>query len=74
MILDQRAMSDTVMSPRSAGRGVAKGVTSCEGVHFKREEVLIAAVQRILGQKQEQQEQFQSFSFISFSTGGKEHG
>ena len=65
MILDQWAMSDTAMSPRFAGRGVAKGVTSCEGVHFKREEVLIAAIQRILGQKQERQDQFQSFSFSS---------
>ena len=74
MILEQPATIETAMSPRSAGSGVAKGVTSRTGVHFKREEVLIAALQRILGRKQERQEQFQSFSFISFSKGGKEHG
>ena len=76
MILEQRAMSDTAMSPRSAGRGVAKGVTSCEGVHFKQEEVLIASLQPILGWKQERQAQFQNFSFCSIflSKGGREHG
>ena len=79
MILDQLAMIETAMSPRSAGSGVAKGgdrstlrellqcFTSRVGVHFRREEVLIAALRRILGRKQEQQEQFQSFSFyLSF--------
>ena len=67
MILDQLAMIETAMSPRSAGSGVAKGVTSRVGVHFRREEVSIAALQRFLGRKQEQQEQFQSFSFyLSF--------
>lgn len=76
MVLDQPAKIETVMSPRSAGRGVAKGVASCAGVHFRREEVLIAARQRILGRKQERQEQFPSFSFCSIflSKGGKEHG
>jgi hypothetical protein len=75
MILDQLAMIETAMSPRAAGSGVAKGTdqstlqellqffTSRMGVHFRREEVLIAALQRILGRKQEKQEQLQSFSF-----------
>jgi hypothetical protein len=75
MILDQLAVTETAMSPRAAGSGVAKGAdrstlrkllqffTSRVGVHFRREEVLIAALQRFLGRKQEQQEQFQSFSF-----------
>jgi hypothetical protein len=73
MILDQLAMIETAMSPCSAVSGVAKGAdrsTVCEllqfftsrvGVHFKREEMLIAALQRILGRKQKRQEQFQSF-------------
>jgi hemerythrin-like domain-containing protein len=73
MILDQLAMIETAMSPCSAGNGVAKGAdrstvrellqffTSRVGVHFRREEMLIAALQRILGRKQETQEQFQSF-------------
>lgn len=73
MILDQLAMIETAMSPCSAGNGVAKGAdrstvrellqffTSRVGVHFRREEMLIAALQRILGRKQEKQEQFQSF-------------
>ena len=75
MILDQLAMVETARSPRVAGSGVAKGAdrstlrellqffTSRVGVHFRREEVLIATLQRILGRKQERQEQFQSFSF-----------
>jgi hypothetical protein len=74
MILDPLAMIETAKRPRSAGNGVAKGVTSRMGVHFRREELLIAALQRLLGRKQERQEQFQSFSFISFSKGGQEHG
>jgi len=76
MILDPLAMIETAISPRAAGSGVAKGVTSCVGVHCRREEVLIAALQRILGRKQEQQEQIQSFSFcsIALSKGGQEHG
>jgi hypothetical protein len=70
MILDQLAMIETAMSPRAAGSGAAKGVTSHVGVHFRREEVLIATLQRILGRKQERQEQFQSFSFY-FSFKGR---
>ena len=79
MILDQLAMIETTRSPRFAGSGVAKGAdrstlrellqffTSRVGVHFRREEVLIAALQRVLGRKQERQEQFQSFLFyLSF--------
>lgn len=73
MILDQLAMIETAMSPRSVGSGVAKGTdrgtlrellqffTGPVEVHFKREEVLVADLQRILGRKQERQEQFQSF-------------
>ena len=45
MIPDQPAMIETAMSHRSAGSGVAKGGTSRVGVHFRREEVLIAAFQ-----------------------------
>ncbi len=73
MILDQLAMIETAMSPCSAGNGVAKGTdrstvrellqffTGRVEVHFRREEMLIADLQRILGRKQEKQEQFQSF-------------
>ena len=73
MILDQLAMIETAMSPRSAGRGAAKRTdrgtlrellqffTGPVDVHFKREEVLVGDLQRILGRKQEEQEQFQSF-------------
>lgn len=73
MILDQLAMIETAMSPRSVGSGEAKGTdrgtlrellqffTGPVEVHFKREEVLVVDLQRILGRKQEEQEQFQSF-------------
>lgn len=73
MILDQLAMIETVMSSRAVGRGAAKGTdratlrellqffTGPVEVHFKREEVLVGDLQRILGRKQEGQEQFQSF-------------
>jgi len=73
MILGQLAMIETAMSPRSSGSGAAMGpdrstlrellqfFTGRVGVHFKREEVLLADLQRILGRKQEDQEQFQSF-------------
>jgi hemerythrin-like domain-containing protein len=73
MILEQLAMIETAMSPRSVGSGVAKGTdrgtlrellqffTGPVDVHFRREEVLVADLQRILGRKQEDQEQFQSF-------------
>lgn len=73
MILDQLAMIETAISPRSVGSGVAKGTdrdtlrellqffTGRVVVHFKREEVLVANLQRILGRKQEGHEQFQSF-------------
>ena len=36
--------------------------------------LLIAAFQQTISWKQERQEQFQSFSFVSFSKGGREHG
>jgi hypothetical protein len=38
--------------------------------------VSIAAIERILGRKQERQDQFQSFSFcfLFLSKGGQEHG
>lgn len=57
MILDQLAIIETAMSSRAAGNGVVKGAdrstrrelfqffTSRVGVHFRREEVLIAALQ-----------------------------
>lgn len=73
MILDRLAMIETAMSPRSVGSGEAKGTdrgtlrellqffTDPVEVHFKREEVLVGDLQRILGRKQEAQEQFQSF-------------
>lgn len=73
MILDQLAMIEMAMSPRSVGHGAAKGTdlatmrellqffTGPVEVHFKREEVLVAELQRIRGRKQEGQEQFQSF-------------
>ena len=73
MILDQLAMIETAMTPRSVGSGVTKGTdrgtlgellqffTGPVEVHFRREEVLIGDLQRILGRKQEGQEQFQSF-------------
>jgi hemerythrin-like domain-containing protein len=73
MILDQLAMIETAMSPRSGGSGVAKGTdrgtlrellqffTGPVDVHFRREEVLVEDLQRILGRKGEDQEQFKSF-------------
>lgn len=73
MILDQLAMIETAMNPRSVWSGVAKGTdrgtlrellqffTGPVEVHFRREEVLVADLQRILGRKQEDQEQFKSF-------------
>ena len=75
MILDQLAMIETAMTPRSVGSGVTKGTdrgtlrellqffTGPVEVHFRREEVLIGDLQRILGRKQEGQEQFQSFLY-----------
>ncbi len=73
MILDQLAMIEMAMSPRSVGRGMAKSTdwatmlellqffTGPVEVHFKREEVLVGKLQRLLGRKQEGHEQFQSF-------------
>ncbi len=73
MILEQLAMIETAMSPRSAASGEAKGTdrgtlrellqffTGPVEVHFKREEMLVGDLQRILGRKQGEQEQFQSF-------------
>lgn len=73
MILDQLAMIETAMSLRSGGSGAAKGTdrgtlrellqffTGPVEVHFRREEVLVADLQRVLGRKQEDQEQFKSF-------------
>lgn len=73
MILDQLTMIEAAMSPRSVGRGKTKGTdratlrellqffTGPVEVHFKREEVLVGDLQRILGRKQEGHEQFQSF-------------
>jgi hypothetical protein len=73
MILDQLAMIEMAMSPRSVGRGMAKGTdratmlellqffTGPVEVHFKREEVLVGDLQRRLGRKQKGPEQFQSF-------------
>ncbi|CBK43601.1 protein of unknown function [Nitrospira defluvii] len=73
MILDRLAMVETAMSPRSSGSGAVKGTnrdtlrelleffTGPVYVHFKREEMLVDDLRRILGRKQEGQEQFQSF-------------
>ena len=73
MILDRLAMVEMAMSPRSVGSGTVKR-TNREtlrdlleffigpvDVHFKREEMLVDDLRRILGRKQEEQEQFQSF-------------
>lgn len=66
-------MIEMAMSPRSVGRGMAKGTdratmlellqffTGPVEVHFKREEVLVGKLQRLLSRKQEGHEQFQSF-------------
>lgn len=73
MILDQLAMIESAMSLRPVGRGEAKRTdrdtlrellrffTGPVEVHFKREEMLVGDLQRVLGRKQEGQEQFQSF-------------
>ena len=73
MILDRLAMVETAMSPRSSGSGTVKGTnretlrelleffTGPVDVHFKREAMLVGDLRRILGRKQEEQEQFQSF-------------
>lgn len=72
-ILEQLAMIEMAMSPRSVGRGAVKGMdratmrelfrffTGPVEVHFKREEVLVEKLQRLLGRKQEGHEQFQGF-------------
>ena len=73
MILDRLAMVETAMSPRSSGSGTVKGTTRetrrellgfftgpVDG-HLKREAMLVGDLRRILGRKQEEQEQFQSF-------------
>ena len=73
LILDQLAMIEAAMGPRAVGRGTAKETdrttlrelfrffTGPVEVHFKREEVLVGDLQRVLGRKEEGQEQFQSF-------------
>lgn len=73
MILDRLAMVETAMSPRSVGSGAVKRTnretlrelleffTGPVDVHFKREEMLMGDLRRILGRKQEEQEPFQSF-------------
>lgn len=73
MILDQLAMIESAMSLRPDGRGEAKRTdrdtlrellqffTGPVDVHFKREEMLVGDLQRVLGRKQEGQEQFRSF-------------
>lgn len=72
-ILEQLAMIEMAMSPRSVGRGAAKATdrttlrellqffTGPVEVHFKREGVLVGDLQRCFGRKQEGHEQFQSF-------------
>lgn len=72
-ILEQLAMIEMTMSPRSVGRGAVKGMdwatmrellqffTGPVDVHFKREGVLVGKLQRLFGRKQEGHEQFQSF-------------
>lgn len=72
MILDQLAMVETAMSPRSAGGAVKRTnretlrellefFTGPVEVHFKREALLVDELRRILGRKQEDTEPFQSF-------------
>ena len=73
MILDRLAMVETAMSPRSVGTGAVKRTnrdtlrelleffTGPVDVHFKREEMLVDDLRRILGRNQEEHEQFQSF-------------
>ena len=73
LILDQLAMIEAAMGSRAVGRGTAKETdrttlrelfqffTGPVEVHFKREEVLVGDLQRVLGRKQEGQKQFQSF-------------
>ena len=73
MILDRLAMVETAMSPRSSGSGAVRGTnrdtlrelleffTGPVDVHFKREAMLVGDLRRILGRKQEEQEQFQRF-------------
>lgn len=73
MILNQLAMIEMAISPRSVRRGAAKETdrttlrellqffTGPVEVHFKREEVLVGDLQRSLGRKREGHEQFQSF-------------
>ncbi len=71
MILDRLVMVETAMSPGSSGSGAIKRTnretlrelleffTGPVDVHFKREEMLVDDLRRILGWKEE--EQFQSF-------------
>lgn len=73
MILDRLAMVETTMSPRSVGNGTVKRTnrgtlrelleffTGPVDVHFKREEMLVSELRRILGRTQEERDQFQSF-------------
>ena len=73
MILERLAMVETAMSPRSSGSGAVRGTnrdtlrelleffTGPVEVHFRREAMLVGDLRRILGRKQEEQEQFQRF-------------
>ncbi|MGC3973381.1 MAG: hemerythrin domain-containing protein [Nitrospira sp.] len=73
MILDRLVMVETAMSSGSVRSGAVKR-TNREtlrelveffagpvDVHFTREAMLVGALRRLLGRKQEEQEQFQSF-------------
>lgn len=73
MILDRLMMVETAMSPCSVGHDSATQ-TNREtihelleffagpvDVHFTREAMLVGSLRRILGRKQEEQQQFQSF-------------
>ncbi len=73
MILDRLAMVETAMSPCSSGSGTVKRTnretlrdlleffTGPVEVHFKREEMLVDDLRRVLGRRQEEKDQFQSF-------------
>lgn len=73
MILDRLVMVETAMSPRSVRSGAVKRTnrdtlrelleffTGPVDVHFTREAMLVGSLRRILGRKQDEQEQFQSF-------------
>ena len=73
VILERLAMVETAMSSCTVGSGAVKRTnrdtlrellqffTGPVGVHFTREAMLVGGLRLVLGRKQEEQEQFQSF-------------